>query len=260
MSSITQEAFAAGLLETTPPPAGLTAWNGTPTRRYGIYRNNVSAGLTGALASCFPAAERIVGPDFFQAMAQAFFRLHPPRSPLLLAYGDDFPDFVATFEPAQEITYLPDVMRLEVARGHAYHAADAPPLDPQTMAAIDPAKLDNLVLTPHPALSILRSPHPAVTIWSMNADKRPLAAIEPWHGEDALVVRPSMTVDVMTLPPGGAIFLLHLAEGGTLARAAKVAAASAATFDLSTNFLLLLQSGAFTAFAEDHAHDNQTHA
>lgn len=256
MSSVTQSAFAAGLFETTPPPAGLTAWNAAPVRRYGVYRNNVSTGLAGALASRFPAAERIVGPDFFQAMAQAFLRLHPPRSPLLLAYGDDFPDFVAAFEPAQEIAYLPDVMRLEVARGHAYHAADAAPLDPQAMADIEPDRLGDLVLTPHPALSVLRSPHPVVTIWSMNADRRPFTAIEPWDGEDALVVRPRMTVEVKTLPPGGALFFRQLAKGRTLATAAEGATAAHETFDLSTNLLLLLQSGAFTAFREDHTDDD----
>ncbi|WP_318530149.1 MULTISPECIES: hypothetical protein [unclassified Rhizobium] len=63
-------------------------------------------------------------------MALAYAERHPPRSPLLLFYGDDFADFVATFEPARDLAYLPDVIRLEAARGHAYHAADAVPLEP----------------------------------------------------------------------------------------------------------------------------------
>ena len=168
MSSDMQRAFAAGLFDTSPPPAGLAAWNSdAPERRYGVYRNNVSAGLTAALSSRFPASEQIVGAEFFRAMAQAFIRLHPPRSPLLLAYGDGFPDFVAAFEPARGIAYLPDVMRLEIARGRAYHAADAPPLEPRMLAAIEPARLGTLVFAPHPSLSVLSSAHPVATIWAV---------------------------------------------------------------------------------------------
>ncbi|WP_439629015.1 HvfC/BufC N-terminal domain-containing protein [Shinella sp.] len=260
MSAATQTAFAAGLFAATPPPAGLTAWNSpAPERRYGVYRNNVSASLTGALSSRFPVAERIVGAEFFRAMAQAFVRLHPPRSPLLLAYGDDFPNFVAAFEPARDIAYLPDVMRLEVARGRAYHAADAAPLDPQALAAVDPARLGDLVFTPHPALSIFSSPHPSVTIWAMNAGERPLAPLDHWEGEDALVVRPQMIVEVIALPPGGAMFHSLLAAGETLGLAAEAAMAADERFDLSTNLAVLLRSGAFTAIREEnpdeHRHD-----
>jgi hypothetical protein len=260
MSAVTQTAFAAGLFAATPLPAGLTAWNSlAPERRYGVYRNNVSASLTGALSSRFPVAERIVGAAFFRAMAQAFVRLHPPRSPLLLAYGDDFPDFVAAFEPARDIAYLPDVMRLEVARGRAYHAADAAPLDPLAVAVVDPTRLGDLVFTPHPALSIFSSPHPAVTIWAMNAGERPLAPLDHWEGEDALVVRPQMIVEVTPLPPGGALFYRLLAAGETLGLAAEAAMAADERFDLSTNLAVLLRSGAFTAIREEnpdeHRHD-----
>ena len=49
MSEITQRAFAAGLFEASRPPAGLVAWNeAVPQRRYGVYRNNVTASLTGS--------------------------------------------------------------------------------------------------------------------------------------------------------------------------------------------------------------------
>lgn len=261
MSAATQNAFAAGLFAQSPVPSGLTAWNsGVPERRYDVYRNNVAASLTAALASRFPATERIVGPDFFRAMAQAFLQRHPPRSPLLLCYGDDFPDFVVDFEPAETLAYLPDVMRLEVARGRAYHAADATPLDPQALAAVTPDRLGALVFTPHPALSILTSTHPVVTIWAMNAGERPLAPLDDRQGEDALIVRPRMIVDVVSLPPGGASFFRQLAAGAPLAEAADDAARAHANFDLSANLAILLRSGAFTAFNEEITDEDRHHA
>lgn len=261
MSAALQNAFAAGLFGTMPAPAGLIAWNTpTPERRYGVYRNNVTASLTAALASRFPAAESIVGPDFFRAMARAFIEAHPPSSPVLLAYGDDLPDFVAAFAPARELAYLPDVMQLEIARGRAYHAADVPPLDPAALAAIDPARLGALVFTPHPALSVLSSPYPVVTIWAMNAGERPLAPIDVWQGEHALIVRPHLTVEVIELSPGGAVFFHRLAAGATLASAAEGAMSEHADFDLSDNLAVLLRTGAFAAISQDTTDEDPDHA
>lgn len=258
MSAATQSAFAAGLFAQAPPPTGLAAWNAAvPVRRYEVYRNNVSASLSGALASRFPVAENIVGRDFFRAMADDFIRAHPPRSPVLLAYGNTFPDFVATFEPARDLAYLPDVMRLEVARGRAYHAADVPPLDPATLASVNPEKLGDLVLAPHPAMSVLSSLHPIVTIWAMNSGERPLGPIDPWQGEHVLVVRPRLTVEFIPLPAAGAAFFRRLAGGACLADAAS--AAEGESFDLSATLAVLLHSGAFSANKEDHGNEDRHH-
>lgn len=257
MSDRVQSAFAAALTDRARPlPAGLKAWNGAPPeRRFGVYRSNVAVGLRAALATRFAATERIVGADFFAAMAQDFIAAHPPRSPLLLAYGEDFPDFIATFAPAAGLAYLPDVARLETARGRAYHAADAAPLDPGVLARLAPDRIAGLVLRPHPAVSVLRSAHPVVAIWAMNAGEAPLAPIEEWSGEDALVVRPALTVEVRRLPPGGAVFLGALAAGTPLGVAAGQAAGEADGFDLTLNLTIALASGAFAALAGDHDHD-----
>jgi len=247
MSLFTQATFAHALIAPEAEvPAGLTAWNATaPERRFKVYRNNVTVGLIGALASRFQVAEKIVGADFFAAMALEFAQRHPPRSPLLLSYGDDFPEFVASFEPTKDLAYLPDVIRLERARSRAYHAADAAPLDLAVLAATAPEKLAGLVFGPHPAMSVLRSPHPVVTIWAMNAGEIELGPIVDWRGEDALITRAQMSVEVHSLLPGGAAFLETLATGIPLAGAVEAAVAEAPVFDLSANLACALRAGAF---------------
>ncbi len=243
-----QALFSAALVSADPsPPEGLTAWNGTPDRRFGVYRNNVMVGLTAALQSRFPVVERLVGADFFAAMARAFIAAHPPLSPLLLAYGDDLPAFIEGFEPAASLPYLADVARLEIARSRAYHAADAAPLDPATLAAIPPESLASLRFRPHPSLTILRSSHPVVTIWAMNAGEAEPAPLKSWDGEDAVVVRPEMLVEVRRLPPGGAVFLQSLADGAPLGEAAVRALEASADFDLPANLAGLFEAGLFTA-------------
>jgi hypothetical protein len=251
MATVTQDRFAEALADTNRPmPNGLAAWNGSrPERRFAVYRNNVFWGLTESLKSRFPATTAIVGEEFFTAMAAEYIRIEPPRSPLLLDYGDTLADFVARFEPVAGLPYLPDVIRLEAARSHAYHAADASPLDAADLSGLDPDRLPSLVLTPHPSLSVLRSPHPVVTIWAMNSGEMAVGPIDDCPGEDALVVRPGMVVHVHRLAPGGAAFVQALGRSLPLGDAVNAALAADGRFDLAANLAGILQSGAFAAFA-----------
>ncbi|MFC7609099.1 HvfC/BufC family peptide modification chaperone [Teichococcus aestuarii] len=147
-----------------------------PERRFAVHRNNVVSGLVAALAARYPAGQAVVGEAFFAAMAAAYARCHPPRSPVMLAYGGGFPRFVAGFPPAAALPYLPDLLRLEDARARAFHAADAPPLSLAALATAD-AGLERRVLRPHPALRLLASAQPVVTIWAMQVGEMPLGPL-----------------------------------------------------------------------------------
>ena len=249
MSLAIQGHFVDGLVDAgRTVPADLTAWSGpSPARRFAVYRNNVRIARIGALASRFPATERIVGTAFFTGMAEAFVALYPPRSPVLIDYGDDLAEFVEGFEPAASLPYLADVIRLEAARGKAYHGADAAPLDPAALAAVPAERLAGLTCSLHPAASVIRSNHPIVTIWAMNAGEAEIEPIGDWRGEDALVARPHLTVLVRHLPSGGGPFLSALARGSTLGDAAATAFEAASDFDLTANLTGMLQAGFVTA-------------
>jgi hypothetical protein len=237
--------FAAALLDAKQPvPQGITAPNSTvPTRRFAVHRNNVVAGLVRALQTRFPAVEKIVGEEFFAAMARVFVGEQPPCTPLLATYGDEFAAFIAAFEPAQDIAYLADVARLEAARTRAYHAADATPLAASQFAALDPYAVGSMRFGLHPSTEIVRSPHPIVTIWAMNSGKQDVARIENWHAEDALVFRPFLDVEVRALSPGGAAFLLALAGGRPFGEATEAALADYPDFDLARNLAALIGLG-----------------
>src|SRR6266576_6442706 len=108
-----------------------------------------------ALKSRFPVVEKIVGEEFFAAMARVFVLKQPPRSPLLAIYGDEFAAFIATFEPARELPYLADVARLEAARTHSYHAADATPLGADHFAGFDTDAVAGIRIDMHPSTEIV---------------------------------------------------------------------------------------------------------
>jgi putative DNA-binding protein len=245
MPAASQTSFANALLKADQPiPEGITAHNAAiPARRFAVHRNNVVAGLVNALRNRFPVVEKIVSREFFAEMARLFVIEQPPRSPLLTAYGDEFPAFVAGFEPARELPYLADAARLEAARTRAYHAADATPVDASRFAMLDSRDVEDIRIELHPSVGIVRSPHPIVRIWAMNSGEQELAPIEDWCGEDALIARPYLEVDVRALPPGGAAFLTALAAGRRLREAAEAALADDPNFGLTGNIAGLIGSG-----------------
>lgn len=246
MSSVTQSAFAEALLDRAKAlPRGLRSWTGmAPKKRYGIYRNNVATGLARALAVRFPVTEKIVGEEFFTAMARDFVLRSPPSSPVLLQYGENFPDFVAAFRPAAGLSYLADIVRLENAQVKAYHARDVTPIGSDALERISPERVSGLIFVFHPAAALLTSFHPIVTIWAMNSGAQALGPVEDWHPQNALVTRPELIVLTREIAAGSARFLLALMQGATLGAAYEAETDLDPKFDLGQNLADLLRSGA----------------
>ena len=242
-------AFAAGLIDpsrVTPSviagPKGKAA-----TRRYNVYRNNVTVSLIEALAAIYPAVQRITGDDFFRAMARSHIRITPPTSPLLFDYGRDFPAFIQQYEYAQSMPWLADTARLERAWLDAYHAADAEPLSSDALAAVRPDRLSDVVFKAHPATRVICSRFSIVTIFAANRGTGPIGRIDASTPDDALITRPDLDVGVRHLPPGGAVFLKSLIAGRTLGEAAACALEVSRSFDIASSIAEMIEAGAFTA-------------
>lgn len=200
--------------ETTP--AGLRAQDATD-RRFSVYRNNVQHGLSSALAARFPVVQRLVGAQFFAAMARAFAAQHPPGTPVLHEWGGAFPGFLETFPPVAQLPYLADVARLELTRGRAYHAADAPVADPSALAVVDPS---GLCLTLAPSVTAFASRFPAVSIWQANQPGARPGPV-PTGDEYALIARkPDFDVLVVPLDAAQHGVLCRLLTGAPLGEAA----------------------------------------
>jgi hypothetical protein len=241
--------FAAATLDPAArSPPGIAG--GDPGGRFAVYRNNVLGGLVRALETRFPVVRRLVGPEFFAAMAAAFAAVHPPRSPLMLDFGVGFPAFIAEFPPAASLPYLADVAALERARGRAYHAADAVGLSDEVFASLATQDLAALRLALHPSVELLRSAHPVVRIWSSHRGNDAPAPITAWHGEDALVFRAGETVVTLALPPGEAAFIAMLLALAPLGEAAVMAAAEEPAFDPAPALARLIGSGLVVALSQ----------
>jgi hypothetical protein len=246
-----QQEFAAALLQPDRAcPTGLKTWNRSdPSRRFDVYRNNVASSLIDALADTFAVVQALVGEEFFRAMARVFVLDSPPTSPLLVRFGEAYPDFIAGFAPAQSLPYLADLARLEWARVQAYHAADAPTIthDALAQAMRQPERVSDSVVNLHPSLQLLRSGYAVVSLWAAHQGVHEIGRVDPYLPEDALLLRRELEVQVVLLPAGVAAFVQAALDGLSLGQAAASVLQQHAEFDLSQSLALLLRLGAITA-------------
>jgi hypothetical protein len=170
-----QAAFARGVLDPTlaGAVAGRIIGAGiAPERRLAVYRNNVLLSLRRVLEGAFPASRRLLGPERFAKLAQAFIRSAPPERPQLMTYGAGFPAFLERSAEAVAMVHVADVARLEWAREEAYYAADAPPLSATDLASIPIDGYAELRFDLHPTLHLIRSAGPVFALWQAASTPR----------------------------------------------------------------------------------------
>lgn len=208
-----------------------------PNVGWGIaaYRNNAFGNWAGALASAYPIVCKIVGAEFFRAMAHAYAREHASTSGDLREYGAQLSSFVADFAPTQDLPYLPDVTRMEWIAHLAYYAPDAAPLDASMLARLDPETCSAMRLKLAPGSALLQSDWPLARIWEVHQDTyRGEVAVEFSPGPHyALVHRPLWRVEVSSLSPAEYRFFAGAARGEPLGELLEAAALIDSTFDPS---------------------------
>ncbi|MGO9484050.1 MAG: DUF2063 domain-containing protein [Rhodomicrobium sp.] len=230
-----------------------------PARRFSVHRNNLYASLIDVLRARYPVIERLVGEEFFVSAARLFAGAYPPLSPVLIEYGERFPAFLESFEPARGLPYLADVARLEWLRHAAYHAADRTPMTAASLAAVPPEQAESLTFAFHPSASLIASPYPLVSIWETNAFDARVRPIGPeLPGEAALVIRPQLQVNVLRLDAAEHAFAAALAAGQTLADVAGKAAAHDG-FDLGPSLAKLIAAGTFSDFTAGPTQAGDSH-
>ncbi|HTN50414.1 MAG TPA: DNA-binding domain-containing protein [Burkholderiaceae bacterium] len=245
-----QDAFAAALLADDPAadaPEELRSLLAQPG--FAVYRNTVLKGCIDALQANFPTVDRLVGDEWFRAAAAIHARATLPSQVSLLVYGESFPDFLAAFEPAQELPYLADVARVDRAWTESHVAADDPLLEPPAVVALSPAQMATTGLQLHAATRWHWSDAwPIHALWSRNRSE---SSEEPaeivWAGEGVLLTRPYGAVHCAALSGAGAAFLAACATGASIEQAVLAALSAEPAADIAALIHQLLDAGAFSA-------------
>jgi hypothetical protein len=244
--------FAQAIVHGDKPPAQIDAAypHYSAATALEVYRNNYRGNLHDTLAGAYPVVKQLVGDDFFRYMATKFIEQYPSRSGNLHHYGAEIADFVASFESAQGLPYLPDVAALEWACHRAYFAGDAPTLDLAELAQVPPDQYPELVLRIQPCCHQVRSRYPVVAIWRAHqpgAD--PDFTIDPDSGASiALVCRNDGAVIVDELSPADFHWLQAIRAGATLGDATAAALETDPGFDLQAVLLKLVTQGVLCGF------------
>lgn len=232
-------------------PAGIKLLkNGVvPKKRFSVYRNNVTLGLITVLASTYPVVEEIVGEEFFATMARDFALTHLPQSPVMIDYGEEFPDFLKSFAPVQELPYLSEVAKLEWHRNTAHHGANANPVTIEALGKFSEEEVPNLGFEFHPTFSLIKSSYPIVTIWQAHQQDNPsefLDGLNMDEGEAAVIIRPELDVLVSQVSMGTFEFLQSLQNGHPFSLSVEQAIAIEPSFDIPANLAGLFNLGAVT--------------
>ncbi|MFD1612406.1 DNA-binding domain-containing protein [Sphingomonas tabacisoli] len=231
-----QAAFADKLMQSSPVRDGLA-----------VYRNNWLCATTDALADLYPTVHRLVGNEAFEGVALDYARHDPPASPILSRYGADFPDFLCDQAWVEDLPYLPDVAAIDRLYLEALLAADAPPLDPATLAAIAPTDWATLRLGTHPAMRIGWFTTPAPSIWLAHRDGDPGELAPEWRAEGILLTRPGLSVEARAIDRAEHRLLFGMRLGETVGEAALATANLYPTSDFAGLFARTLESGAIAA-------------
>jgi hypothetical protein len=210
-----QRRFAASLF--SPDDSAVLEWiegdAAEAAERLGIHRRTMVSSLVSALALTFPAIQSLVGKPFFEQAARAFIAQEPPLAAMLAQYGQGFPTFLAAYESAAGLPYLPAVAKLE---WHVDVAARLPELsETQDTARFSLQKI-NVILAP--SLRVLDLHYPADLIWRavLDEDDAALGALDPARLSAPVrlaVWRDGDGVAIARLGPAAATFVTHLLSG-----------------------------------------------
>jgi len=218
---------------------------------FAVYRNTVLKGCIDALQANYPALVHLVGEEWFRAAAAVHARETPPRDPALLFYGENFADFLAQFEPAAALPYLPAVAHIDRLWTEAHAAADEQVMTAAAIAAHTPAGLGKTVLTPHAAARWAWFPDaPACTIWARSRLGVPCDPALAWRSEGVLLTRPQDAVRWIAVDAAVCAFLDACAGGATIGAAATAALQVEADVDFAALMQCLLAAGAFRSDSE----------
>jgi hypothetical protein len=190
--------------------------------RLDVYRHGYVARLVECLADDYPVLQHAMGDEAFETLCRAYLARHPSTAPNLNTYGRRMAEVCAE----QGLAFEADLARLEWAMVEVIHAASAPQLTMERLAAIPMESWAGARLVAAQGVRVVETAFPVNAYFQAVKDER---APERPAAEDAITVvyRPAKTVWRMGLSPVMATVLRALLAGETLERALDHAAGEA---------------------------------
>lgn len=215
--------------------------------RLALYRGNLTTTWQKTLGQVYPVVRQLVGDDFFAGLARAHGMRQPSDNPDLNHFGAGFASFLATFAPAAELPYLPDMARLEWLLHRAHHADAAPAMNAQQLAALAPLQLEAARWRLHPAATLFTSRWDIPGLWLAHQPDAPGFPAELGQTSHAIVSRPQWQAQLLVLDSASHAALALLADGGRVGAALDAAFDNDGDFDLAGALRLWMEGGLIAA-------------
>ena len=231
MNVTQQQQQLAAAIRDGADAAGLLA--GDFTTGLQVYRHAYRARLVAALNDNYTVLARALGDDALEALGQAYIAAHPSQHPSIRWFGHALADFMAAAgDELVPHASLADFARMDWALRGAFDAAAAPPLDPATLAAMQPDDWAGLVLQLQPSVQRVTLAHAIEPAWRVLREWEPESGSdqpelpEPVPHEHVLLAwRPGLETRWRSLEPLEAALLEAVAAGAPFALLCERAAA-----------------------------------
>lgn len=184
-------------------------------QRFSVYQNNVLKSLTDVITANYPLISILTGEEFARSMARQYIKSHPPQQANMNMFGDQYPTFIQSFEPARSLAYLADIARLEWSINLATYARDDQPLNPETLSEAS----DDIHFDLRHSVFLIESDYPLTAIrdYCLSEDENaPDLDIGSQGKEYILVHRPYLKAEVVLLDEQTYLFLRYLEKKWTL--------------------------------------------
>lgn len=195
-----------------------------PQARLQVYADAYRARLAEALADSHGHTQRYLGEDGFRELALAHVESCVPGHYSLRWYGAGFAAWLAAHCP--DDPEVAELAALDAALRTAFDSADARPLQPADLQAVD---WDHAGFHLHPAFQLMELRHNTVAIWqALEAGRQPPAACALPQPQSLLVWRRGWQPHFRSLPAEEARALAALHGGAAFAQVCAALAQAAA--------------------------------
>lgn len=153
-----------------------------------VYRHSLLGNHLGAMQEIYCVCLRLVGEAFFTFAFERFFSESKHAHYDISQFGEDFPEFLRGFPPAQSIPYLGDVAQLEWSCHLAALGERYPSFDFQALSKVSEKDQALLCFDLPPNSTLLASNYPILAIWQNNQPDAQEKIISLKEGGDYLLI------------------------------------------------------------------------
>lgn len=247
-----QEAFTHALL--TPFPDG-SEFSRIPevqssaltSLQFQALREQVVGNLAQTLAKVYPTVARLLGSSTFKTAARDYFIDHPPNAVDPVKMTDQFPAFIAQYNPTLKMPHLADLATVDQGYYQAGRSQSQGALGTHIFAEVPPEQLAARRVKLHASCYWFSSPYAVYDIWRSQRTTPTSTPNNFFVPQDILIIRPHLSVEIHKIDPGFVRTLDELDSGKSLGRALTLGHLVDKQFNTAAAMQFLIQNNLIVA-------------